>query len=455
MPKCPFCYREAGTHTHDPILLPDGAPYKWSNATTLISEPDIAQREYKGTNQVREDDIMELQIELTQLEVDNGVTPLTVFSPINTSGKFQITGYHIKEMRDSVEKILVALSLTKADYFNYDEDGNHITHPNGDKIEWTDPITLATDLQKFQIKAIHIEDLRHYINMITLIWTTTGVTGKYSDVINFKDTSDFQFNNLLNLSNNSLGNSICVDTQYIYTCGKSEIVRKYNISDGSLVDSGGFVDYHYGIVADIDNIWTIKSNSSFNNLRISQMDKDLNIIDDSWYILISSMPTQYSFPMIAVDNENLYILYDELGFFYRAIIIQKSTKTVIFDSELVEAVRVGGIGIDNERLYWVNTDGISASLQATKKDSFDFFAITDEDISFSAFSPTVTIGGNNVYVLCPTAYPNGKLRVYRKSDLSFLYETFLYGAYSIIFAPYPTNFYCGSIFGASQYSQVL
>ena len=170
--KCPYCYRPIGTHNHDPIILPDGSPYKWSNGTTLISETDITQRYYKGFNQVNTDDILELQTELALIETNNSITPLTVFSSINSIGRFQITGYHIKELRDSVEKILLSFGLTKTDYFNYDEESQHIVHPNGDKIEWTDPITNATDLQKFQVKSIHMEDLRHYIN---IIWKETWV----------------------------------------------------------------------------------------------------------------------------------------------------------------------------------------------------------------------------------------------------------------------------------------
>jgi hypothetical protein len=177
--KCPICYRNLGTHTHDPILLPNGAPYDWISDTELVYEPDIDNRWYKGTYQINEDDIIELQDELKTLEVDNSIIPLTVFSPLNNSGKFQITGKHIKEMRDSVEKLLDATGLTKIDYFNYDEEGNHIIHPNGDKLNWTDPINGAIDLQKFQIKAIHIEDLRHYIYFIWLETWDTGYT--YSD----------------------------------------------------------------------------------------------------------------------------------------------------------------------------------------------------------------------------------------------------------------------------------
>ena len=165
--KCPYCYRPLNTHTHDPILLPNGSKYKWSDDTHLIEESDLTKRIYKGTYQINEDDVIELQDELKTLEEENlPEIDRTIFSPLNPSGKFQITGKHIKEMRDSVEKLLDIMGLTKTDYFNYDEDGNHIINPIGDKIEWTDPITNVTDLQKFQVKYIHIEDLRHFIESL-------------------------------------------------------------------------------------------------------------------------------------------------------------------------------------------------------------------------------------------------------------------------------------------------
>jgi hypothetical protein len=103
---------------------------------------------------------------------------------LNTSGYFQITGKHIKEMRDSVEKLLSHFGLTKIEYFNYDEEGNHIIHPDGDKVEWTDPITEATDLQKFQVKYIHIEDLRHFIQSILTFWRETWTQNSPSWLFN-------------------------------------------------------------------------------------------------------------------------------------------------------------------------------------------------------------------------------------------------------------------------------
>jgi hypothetical protein len=165
--KCPYCFRQLGTWLKDPIFLPNGGPYLWTSDTEIIKEDRLDHRLYKGFQQVTEPMVQEIQDFLKQKEIDSSVTPLTDWSPLNLDGKFQITGKHIKEMRDSVEKILSACGLTKIDYFNYDEEGNEITQPNGQKLEWTDPITTATDLKKFQVKAIHIEDLRHYISEVS------------------------------------------------------------------------------------------------------------------------------------------------------------------------------------------------------------------------------------------------------------------------------------------------
>jgi hypothetical protein len=169
MSKCPYCFREIGTWNRDPILLPTGSEYKWSDEeeTILEIESDVDQRIYKGIYQIWLEECKEIQdalIVLEQTYLDEG--DWSTFSPMNSSGYFQITGQHIKEMRDSVEKLLTASSLEKSDYFNYDEDGNHIIRPEGDKTEWTDPIDEATDLKQFQVKYIHIEDLRHNITTI-------------------------------------------------------------------------------------------------------------------------------------------------------------------------------------------------------------------------------------------------------------------------------------------------
>lgn len=157
--KCPVCYRNLpSVFTHDPLHLIEGCPYYWLNNTTLALESDLTKRYYKGLDQIKLADIItELQADRTAREQDL-LDPLnyTTFTSVNSSGKFQITKKHIEELRTSTEKLLIASGLSKSEYFNYDEDGNHIIHPKGDKTEWTDP-TLSN---KFQIKASHVEDLR-------------------------------------------------------------------------------------------------------------------------------------------------------------------------------------------------------------------------------------------------------------------------------------------------------
>ena len=139
--NCPICGRNLnGQFTNDPIL----------------TTPSLSTDEFKGfTNLVRQH-IEELQVERHQQEIDNGVLPLTIFSPINSSGFFQNIKQYITELRDSTEKILAITGMTLAEFLSTDEDGNPMTS----KIDWTD-----SNLEeiKYQCKAIHIEDLRHFI----------------------------------------------------------------------------------------------------------------------------------------------------------------------------------------------------------------------------------------------------------------------------------------------------
>ena len=173
--KCPYCYRPLYTWNHDPILLPDGCLYDWSSATELIKQNNIDKRIYKGIYQITEVDIIELQNRLETLEVETlPENERTTFSPLNTTGLFRITGKHIKEMRDSVEKLLLAVGMSKNEYFNNDEEGNLITREGGGIIDWTDPIIAGISdrelEEKFQVKYIHIEELRK--NIVTL-WQET------------------------------------------------------------------------------------------------------------------------------------------------------------------------------------------------------------------------------------------------------------------------------------------
>lgn len=193
--KCPYCYRNIGTWNHDPILLPNGSKYFFSSETVLSEVTDIKNRQYKGLTVLLEADIQAMQDALKTLEEANiAEVDRTNFTSLTINHIFQVRGQHIYEMRQSVEKLLAALGLTKVDFFNYDEDGNHITSPIADKVEWTDPITEATDLTTFQVKWIHIEDLRHKLAETGWVedWAITPNQVWWGDAGAFHLTSDFE-----------------------------------------------------------------------------------------------------------------------------------------------------------------------------------------------------------------------------------------------------------------------
>lgn len=171
--RCPYCYRNLGTFAHDPILLPNGAKYDWDmGVENTLVEMELEDRWYQGFQQISKIDIKELQDDLKTLEEENlPEGEWTDFSPVTDdedTGIFQVKGLHIKELRESVEKLLDYFIMTKQEYFNYDEEDNHIISPAGDKTNWTDDIVNEEDWNKFQVKAIHIEDLRHYIRQIRM-----------------------------------------------------------------------------------------------------------------------------------------------------------------------------------------------------------------------------------------------------------------------------------------------
>jgi hypothetical protein len=145
MANCPFCGRHLGTFTNDPLL----------------ATPSLGSDDYKGFVRLISTHIIELQTERHQQEIDNGVTPLTTFSPVNDTGLFQNIKQYITELRDSTEKIIAITGMSLAEFLSTDEDGNPMTP----KSDWSD-----TNLEenKFQCKAIHIEDLRHFIGTSSL-----------------------------------------------------------------------------------------------------------------------------------------------------------------------------------------------------------------------------------------------------------------------------------------------
>jgi hypothetical protein len=68
-------------------------------------------------------------------------------------------------LRVSTEKILTSVGMTKDDYFNYDKDGVDM-RPGNHQIDWSDVPFPVYSLHQFQSKAAHIEELRHYIEIL-------------------------------------------------------------------------------------------------------------------------------------------------------------------------------------------------------------------------------------------------------------------------------------------------
>jgi len=157
MAICPICFRPIGTWHNDPILTPDG----------------IAGPSFVGFTRILADHIKEIQDDRKAKETELGLTP-TEFSPVNIINFFQNWISYITELRESTDKILDELGLTYDDYFNYDEEGTDM-RPGNHQENWNDPNLEANH---FQCKAIHIEDLRHYIELEQYFFKETWETNK-------------------------------------------------------------------------------------------------------------------------------------------------------------------------------------------------------------------------------------------------------------------------------------
>lgn len=149
--RCPRCFTKInGVWLDDPIKTPKGE----------------AGEDYIGFTYIKSIHIIELQDIRKQQEINVGipVEERTTFTPIKIEGqKVYFYKRHLRELRESTEKILEATGQTKEDYFNYDEEGTEYNIENH-QLDWHD-----LDLTKkfLDIKAVHIEDLRH-VNLIII-----------------------------------------------------------------------------------------------------------------------------------------------------------------------------------------------------------------------------------------------------------------------------------------------
>jgi hypothetical protein len=163
--RCPKCFTKYSENkwTEDPILTNNGSKFIYDNVSgLLIPQSDITKRLYKGFYQIKSQIIKELQENRQQAENDAGILPAnqTVFSKTedDANGYWVINMKHIKELRESTEKILTAIGQTKEEYFNYDEEQVERQTPH--QMDWIDPIL---DNWKGNLKDRHIEDLRKAI----------------------------------------------------------------------------------------------------------------------------------------------------------------------------------------------------------------------------------------------------------------------------------------------------
>jgi hypothetical protein len=158
-PRCPYCFSKL----HQGI---NPLEFKWTDDPTLVQGAAIMQQ-YKGFMQICPKHITELQENRNYLEEESGLE-LTEFTEVDNEFFYQLYATYIKELRESTERLLDKNGITKEEYFNYDDEGNKL---GVGQQEWIDEnIDLIT-----QVKALHIEDLRHYIRTGMLEqWKSTG-----------------------------------------------------------------------------------------------------------------------------------------------------------------------------------------------------------------------------------------------------------------------------------------
>ncbi len=165
--RCPRCFSKiditAPLWTDDPIKTPKGE----------------AGEDYIGFIYFDAIHIEELQEARQQQEIDADIAEedKTTFTPVRVSGqKVYFYKKHLRELRESTEKILDATGQTKEEYFNYDDEGTE--YNIGDhQLDWKD---VDIDQKFLSIKAVHIEDLRHYLDIG--VWIETWERAIVEDI---------------------------------------------------------------------------------------------------------------------------------------------------------------------------------------------------------------------------------------------------------------------------------
>lgn len=192
---CPTCFSELVSDEERKRRIEEDPKheiygYSWSDDPVLTPK-GLSGEEYKGVTEIKSKHIIELQEARKQQEDDIGMFEEDKTEFTEVKDEVSVDCKHIKELRDSTEKILKAdidiEELTEEErkellyeYFNFDAEGNKKIPADEryiDKDGWTDP-----DLSRIvKIKAVHIEDLRHPIPSIHNLYVNTDVVGSWCE----------------------------------------------------------------------------------------------------------------------------------------------------------------------------------------------------------------------------------------------------------------------------------
>ena len=237
MPLCPTCHSEIGNNSTTPSgreqgaegTDADGNPIpRWSD-DPLLTPAALNGSLYQGFDRIRGRHIKELQEKRKQQETEIGISPPTEFSDIDEDS--HVTRRHIIELRESTEKLLNAAGLTLEDYFKQNEAGDELPQnpaleqrgADDPQTEWIDVergapyvnttggtvttfvlpdatvVPSPTLPKRTKIRAVHIEDLRHPLNLFTvpaLVVEVQGFQDTYKGVKEGAHGKEANFKNL-------------------------------------------------------------------------------------------------------------------------------------------------------------------------------------------------------------------------------------------------------------------
>jgi hypothetical protein len=426
--NCPICGRHLNPsiYSNDPIL----------------ATPSLSTDQYKGFTTLIITHIEELQIERHQQEIDSGVTPLTVFSPINESGLFQNIKQYILELRSSTEKILAATGITLTEFLSTDEDGNPMTP----KDNWTD---VNLEANKFQCKAIHIEDLRHFISSKD-IWAIDITSPRYT--LNFLDKNTYlagsRIFSVASPSNPFNGYQLTLDDTYFYVGDSYNIYfnRKSDFSNIKHLYLSPTNRIISGITVDSQFIWVLHYNTFDGRARIGKIDKNNYTVDTDWSGILPLPNTGSSHYGMGFVSDKNYLYACSAGTICR---VEKSTKNVI---SAIFSIYGGenGLAIDSNYLYIHKAPSISSG--TLYKINFDLTLNSSIPLLPSVYLGTrtgIVCGANNIYIV---GDESGSLVAYTKNG-DFLWNTSVVDGYPIVGGG--SRFYSGHLASLSQYTLTL